>query len=407
MSFRASGNARVVIKNTFIEVVEDDDHVDVPTRGCYSDSDLESLGTASTATIDDDAPPPDARRALRRLPAPRPCSLGESSSASTDSGPGGGSTPSESSASNDSRSGLSETSGGQPSGDARGAAPTASQPDRLSSEGGGGSAGADSSRLSSKRSNGADSRLSSKGSTCADGSRLSGKGSTGADSSRLSSKGSTAADGNSCGSATPSAFSTGESWSDFSESSEMLDDLQEGKAEWSVGSELHGSGSCRPCLYITSKMGCVSGPRCGFCHQAHERKRRARPSKSTRMHCKQLASMVESSKGSAEVMQVARVVAEESSYLKSILTARIKSPHPIADDAPLAQGGRPAEPPTPAHAEVKAALRQFKQKVQTKKDMRRKIQPGLEIQPVLGRQHSRLSSASSASGSSAGSGGRF
>lgn len=33
----------------------------------------------------------------------------------------------------------------------------------------------------------------------------------------------------------------------------------------SVGSQLHGSGTCRPCVFFPSK-GCSSGPACAFCH---------------------------------------------------------------------------------------------------------------------------------------------
>eukprot|EP00401_Gymnodinium_catenatum_P071196 CAMPEP_0117522280 /NCGR_PEP_ID=MMETSP0784-20121206/34125_1 /TAXON_ID=39447 /ORGANISM="" /LENGTH=167 /DNA_ID=CAMNT_0005318345 /DNA_START=74 /DNA_END=577 /DNA_ORIENTATION=- len=36
--------------------------------------------------------------------------------------------------------------------------------------------------------------------------------------------------------------------------------------KWSLGSELHGSGQCRPCAWNWKPGGCCKGSGCNFCH---------------------------------------------------------------------------------------------------------------------------------------------
>uniref|UniRef100_A0A7S1RA03 C3H1-type domain-containing protein n=1 Tax=Alexandrium catenella TaxID=2925 RepID=A0A7S1RA03_ALECA len=52
----------------------------------------------------------------------------------------------------------------------------------------------------------------------------------------------------------------------------------------SVGSILHGSGKCRPCYYaFRSKAGCRFGFACMYCHGAHPKEKKPRPSKHLRL----------------------------------------------------------------------------------------------------------------------------
>lgn len=92
----------------------------------------------------------------------------------------------------------------------------------------------------------------------------------------------------------------------------------------SKGSAQHYAGTCRPCLYMNTQVGCRNGADCNFCHVPHKRKRRARPSKATRMQCKQLVAMLDSVYGEddAQVTQAAENLAADSAYMRSILAAK-------------------------------------------------------------------------------------
>jgi len=57
----------------------------------------------------------------------------------------------------------------------------------------------------------------------------------------------------------------------------------------SLGSQLHGTGECRPCFYSHSKKGCHFGVACVFCHGDHVKKRKARPPKHVRLECRSMA----------------------------------------------------------------------------------------------------------------------
>mmetsp|Transcript_28641 Transcript_28641/g.66387 ORF Transcript_28641/g.66387 Transcript_28641/m.66387 type:complete len:267 (-) Transcript_28641:90-890(-) len=45
----------------------------------------------------------------------------------------------------------------------------------------------------------------------------------------------------------------------------------------SLGSVPHMAGSCRPCHYVATKMGCRNGFQCGFCHYKHTKLPKAKP----------------------------------------------------------------------------------------------------------------------------------
>lgn len=106
---------------------------------------------------------------------------------------------------------------------------------------------------------------------------------------------------------------------------DTLDGDQEGQPGWSIGSELHASGACKPCLYKNSRLGCLNGEACRFCHlSGHARKSRARPSKSTRVQCKQIATMLDQVFGSdpQSFAEASQRLASQSSYMRSILKGR-------------------------------------------------------------------------------------
>ncbi|CAK0796576.1 unnamed protein product [Prorocentrum cordatum] len=65
-----------------------------------------------------------------------------------------------------------------------------------------------------------------------------------------------------------------------------VDEQQE--AEWLKASEAqHAAGTCRPCLFLGTEVGCANGRTCRFCHLPHAAKRRARPSRAECVHCEQ------------------------------------------------------------------------------------------------------------------------
>jgi len=55
----------------------------------------------------------------------------------------------------------------------------------------------------------------------------------------------------------------------------------------SVGSLLHDQGTCRPCVFARTRMGCHNGSDCHFCHFTHFRKAAARPCKARRRRFRQ------------------------------------------------------------------------------------------------------------------------
>ncbi|CAK0876644.1 unnamed protein product [Prorocentrum cordatum] len=48
---------------------------------------------------------------------------------------------------------------------------------------------------------------------------------------------------------------------------------EQSKAEWLRAKEKqHAAGTCKPCLYFNTRVGCTQGLQCSFCHLSHERK---------------------------------------------------------------------------------------------------------------------------------------
>jgi hypothetical protein len=55
-------------------------------------------------------------------------------------------------------------------------------------------------------------------------------------------------------------------------------DQQTDKPDWmhacgpAKGNHLHESGKCRPCVFLTRKIGCANGADCEYCHCYHSKK---------------------------------------------------------------------------------------------------------------------------------------
>jgi len=145
---------------------------------------------------------------------------------------------------------------------------------------------------------------------------------------------------------------------DGEEEKEEPEVAEEAALKLSKGSAQHLPGSCKPCLYVVTPAGCSLGVNCEFCHEpACRRKRRARPSKTTRMQCKQLVARLDDGQGedASQVARAAQTMAADSAYMRSILAAKGRQ-HPVqAQKAPTgsdqgAQGGatQSREPQPPA-----------------------------------------------------------
>mmetsp|Transcript_130707 Transcript_130707/g.227213 ORF Transcript_130707/g.227213 Transcript_130707/m.227213 type:complete len:145 (+) Transcript_130707:2-436(+) len=89
----------------------------------------------------------------------------------------------------------------------------------------------------------------------------------------------------------------------------------------SVGSQLHASGACKPCLYLNSRVGCCIGRYCRFCHLPHPKKKRPRPCKAKRTQCKQIVNMLCTVFGpdSRQFEEASQKLSSESQYMRSIL----------------------------------------------------------------------------------------
>mmetsp|Transcript_100230 Transcript_100230/g.196794 ORF Transcript_100230/g.196794 Transcript_100230/m.196794 type:complete len:213 (-) Transcript_100230:154-792(-) len=65
--------------------------------------------------------------------------------------------------------------------------------------------------------------------------------------------------------------------------------------QWSVGSVSHMPGTCRPCAYVNSILGCKYGSNCRFCHilEGHSEPPRMRPCKARRERLKRVMAVLE------------------------------------------------------------------------------------------------------------------
>jgi len=50
---------------------------------------------------------------------------------------------------------------------------------------------------------------------------------------------------------------------------QILDIIDSSRWGRNPGSALHGTGECKPCLFFHTRIGCMAGADCDFCHLAH------------------------------------------------------------------------------------------------------------------------------------------
>mmetsp|Transcript_46975 Transcript_46975/g.106529 ORF Transcript_46975/g.106529 Transcript_46975/m.106529 type:complete len:185 (-) Transcript_46975:7-561(-) len=93
----------------------------------------------------------------------------------------------------------------------------------------------------------------------------------------------------------------------------------------SVGTELHGI-NCKPCSFVNTKTGCLNGSACTFCHAQHQRKSRARPSKATRTHFKNMVTMLSTVFGEDDegLEEASQFLASKNAYMGSIFRAKAR-----------------------------------------------------------------------------------
>jgi len=91
---------------------------------------------------------------------------------------------------------------------------------------------------------------------------------------------------------------------------------------WSVGSQVHVEGTCRPCHYVHTSTGCKFGFDCNFCHLPHAHcfnRSRNRPCRKKRDQCKQLLKTIVDSYGDESVQAevLLKKAASKSAYMQS------------------------------------------------------------------------------------------
>lgn len=154
--------------------------------------------------------------------------------------------------------------------------------------------------------------------------------------------------------------SSGASGASDSEGSTSMLDLENGSASWpdasggeaaaqaaqvwSVGSELHQSGQCKPCVYFNNEAGCLKGSKCKFCHLCRKRKGRQRPCKSTRNQCKQVAALLDTVflDDSKRHEAATKQLASQSNYMRQILKGRQGVDPVSAATVASGSGGQPS-----------------------------------------------------------------
>eukprot|EP00928_Gymnodinium_smaydae_P020114 TRINITY_DN1776_c0_g3_i1.p1 TRINITY_DN1776_c0_g3~~TRINITY_DN1776_c0_g3_i1.p1 ORF type:complete len:274 (+),score=19.16 TRINITY_DN1776_c0_g3_i1:87-908(+) len=115
--------------------------------------------------------------------------------------------------------------------------------------------------------------------------------------------------------------------------------------------EKHRRGECNPCMYFSTKVGCRNGTSCSFCHETHEAPRkRPRPCKSTRLHCKEVATMLESVAPDADgMLAAARKMGIRTPYMRALVKGRQRQAEgkgkPAGPDGGAAASSFPASAP--------------------------------------------------------------
>jgi len=95
---------------------------------------------------------------------------------------------------------------------------------------------------------------------------------------------------------------------------------------WSKGSDAHHSGQCRPCHYLQTKLGCMNGVNCEYCHLSHAKKSRPRPCKAKRTQCKRIVGMLDTvfAADPNQFAQAAEMLSTKSPYMRTVIRSRMK-----------------------------------------------------------------------------------
>jgi len=83
----------------------------------------------------------------------------------------------------------------------------------------------------------------------------------------------------------------------FIATTDLQDNLRD-SPDWSIGTELHSVGKCRPCAFRWSEVGCANGARCHYCHESHDIKQMTiRPCKGKRKSHRKNITAIETALG--------------------------------------------------------------------------------------------------------------
>lgn len=91
----------------------------------------------------------------------------------------------------------------------------------------------------------------------------------------------------------------------------------------SIGSLLHHEGQCKPCHYVFMKRGCANGESCEFCHYPHYKAKR-RPCKEQRDGYKRLIEKLNDEPDPVQAVKKALSESEKKPYLRNKLNDKLK-----------------------------------------------------------------------------------
>ncbi|CAE7941898.1 unnamed protein product [Symbiodinium necroappetens] len=137
-----------------------------------------------------------------------------------------------------------------------------------------------------------------------------------------------------------------ESEGDEEDEADDSEDENLGEGMWSVGSEHHATGQCRPCHYVFAKSGCTNGAACTFCHFQHPKRFRPRPCRSKRYKCKRLASVLDKvfDNDPDSFQSLVDELSSQGGYLNTVVKSKVRS---------LQQRAQGPQPLSPARRALK------------------------------------------------------
>jgi len=116
-------------------------------------------------------------------------------------------------------------------------------------------------------------------------------------------------------------------------SSNILPAAQQALGEtglWSVGSQDHPGGLCKPCQWVHTSKGCRTGKDCSFCHLPHNPspdEASSRPCKARREHGKKVLKALGDAAGDVDAAQFKQMVKDvtcQSTWMQSVAHKHLK-----------------------------------------------------------------------------------